>query len=143
MTDPLLANLLSPLVLAFALGIAAKLVRSDLSLPKDIYTGLSIYLLFALGLKGGVELSRTSWDAIALPAAVTLLLGVVTPLTAYAALRRAGRPPAAGAGGGAARRRAGSGWGRRARRARCCGGRGGSPPRTRRGSPRTAGRSRR
>ncbi len=102
MTDLLLANLLSPLVLAFALGIAAKLVRSDLSLPKDIYTGLSIYLLFALGLKGGVELSRTSWEAIALPAAVTLLLGVVTPLTAYAVLRRAGRLSIADAAGIAA-----------------------------------------
>jgi hypothetical protein len=91
MTDLLLANLLSPLVLAFALGIVAKLLRSDLALPRDLYTGLSIYLLFALGLKGGVELSRTSWDAVALPAAATLLLGVVTPLTAYAVLRRVGR----------------------------------------------------
>jgi hypothetical protein len=91
MTDLLVANLLSPLVLAFALGIAARVMRSDLSLPKDIYTGLSIYLLFALGLKGGVELSKTSWEAIALPAAVTLLLGVATPLTAYTVLRRVGR----------------------------------------------------
>jgi hypothetical protein len=52
---------------------------------------LSIYLLFALGLKGGVELSHASYAAIAGPAAVTLLLGCITPITSYLVLRYAGR----------------------------------------------------
>jgi len=56
MSELLAADLLSPIVLAFALGVVARLVRSEFSLPKDIYVGLSVYLLFALGLKGGVEL---------------------------------------------------------------------------------------
>ena len=43
-------NLLSPLVLAFVLGIVAKLLRSDLTLPKDLYASLSVSLLFAFGL---------------------------------------------------------------------------------------------
>ncbi len=85
------ANLLSPIVLAFALGIFAKLVRSELSLPKDLYASLSIYLLLALGLKGGVELSHSSVDSIALPALVTLLLGCITPISAYFLLRKLGR----------------------------------------------------
>ena len=89
--DLLRANLLSPYVLAFALGVVARLVKSDLALPKDIYTGLSIYLLFALGLKGGVELSEAPVGEIVLPALATIGLGVVTPVIAYATLRRLGR----------------------------------------------------
>ena len=58
MDEILLANLLSPLTLCFMLGITAKLVRSEFALPKDIYMGISIYLLLALGLKGGVELAE-------------------------------------------------------------------------------------
>ena len=80
--DILRANLLSPLVLAFALGVFARLLRSELSLPKDLYVSLSIYLLLALGLKGGVELSETSFRVIALPAAATLALGIFTPISA-------------------------------------------------------------
>lgn len=84
-------NLLSPLVLAFVLGIFAKVIRSELSLPKDLYTSLSIYLLLALGLKGGVELSLTTFQEIAWPALVTLFLGVLTPVTAYLAFRKLGQ----------------------------------------------------
>lgn len=90
MSDVLAANLLSPIVLSFILGVCARLAGSDLRLPKDIYAALSIYLLFALGLKGGHELSHAALADIAWPAAVTLLLGCVTPLVAYAALRRLG-----------------------------------------------------
>ncbi len=61
-------DLSSPLCLAFALGIVARLVKSELALPKDLYTALSIYLLFALGLKGGVELSHTSLGEFLRPA---------------------------------------------------------------------------
>jgi hypothetical protein len=83
-------NLLSPITLAFALGIFARLVKSEFSLPKDIYAGLGVYLLFALGLKGGVELAQAPWGGILLPILVTLILGCVRPLTSYAILRRVG-----------------------------------------------------
>jgi len=96
------ANLLSPYVLAFALGITARLIRSDLSLPRDLYTGLSIYLLLAIGLKGGVELSGAPLAAIGLPALATLALGIITPVSAYGILRRIGRFPVADAAGIAA-----------------------------------------
>ncbi len=84
-------NLLSPIPLAFALGVFARLIKSELSLPKDLYASLSIYLLFALGLKGGVELSHASFDSVLLPVVATLLLGCLTPLLTYGAMRYAGR----------------------------------------------------
>ncbi|MBN8628040.1 MAG: sodium-dependent bicarbonate transport family permease, partial [Planctomycetes bacterium] len=91
MLETLQNNLLSPLVLAFVLGIAAKLIRSDLTLPKDLYTSISVYLLFALGLKGGVELTHAHFGEIYLPMLATLGLGILTPLSAYAVLRRWGK----------------------------------------------------
>lgn len=91
MIDTLLANLLSPVVLAFALGCLASLMKSDLSIPRELYTSLSIYLLLALGLKGGVSLSTASLGEISGPMLVTLLLGCATPISAYLILRRLGR----------------------------------------------------
>ncbi len=102
MIDTLKANLLSPIPLAFALGIAARLMRSEFSLPKDIYSALSIYLLFALGLKGGVELAHAPFDRIVAPAGVTLLLGCITPLSTYAVMRYVGRFSTSDAAGMAA-----------------------------------------
>lgn len=91
MGEILRQNLFSPVALAFALGVVTKLMRSEFSLPKDIYTALSVYLLFALGLKGGVELAHSGAGEIAWPAAATLLVGCITPVTAYVTLRRLGR----------------------------------------------------
>jgi hypothetical protein len=91
MSDILRANLLSPIVLAFVLGIITKLIKSEFSLPKDLYASLGIYLLFAIGIKGGVELAHSTLQEIARPAAVTLLLGCLTPILAYLTLRRLGR----------------------------------------------------
>ncbi|NQV71598.1 sodium-dependent bicarbonate transport family permease [bacterium] len=87
----LLSNLISPVILAFVLGIIASLVRSDLRLPGALYNGLSIYLLLAIGMKGGVELSKTPLSVFIGPAILTLLLGIVTPIIAYAVLRKLGK----------------------------------------------------
>ena len=84
-------NLLSPIVLAFVLGVFAALVKSDLEFPEPLYSALSIYLLLAIGLKGGVALSKTSLEVVAGPAVLTVGLGVVIPLIAYAVLRMVGR----------------------------------------------------
>ena len=46
-------NLTSPIILCFVLGLAAALARSDLSVPEAVAKGLSLYLLFAIGFKGG------------------------------------------------------------------------------------------
>lgn len=95
-------NLLSPLSLAFGLGLGARLIKSELTIPREIYAGLSIYLLLALGLKGGVELSHSSLSAIFWPALATIALGCITPLTSYFVLRRLGRFAIADAAGIAA-----------------------------------------
>jgi uncharacterized protein len=55
-----------------------------------MYAALSIYLLFAIGLKGGIALSATSPAALLGPALATLAAGVVTPLWSYAIARRVG-----------------------------------------------------
>jgi hypothetical protein len=89
--DLLLANLLSPIVLAFVLGIIASLIHSDLKLPDAVYTALSIYLLLAIGLKGGVELSKTPFAVVLGPVLITLVLGILTPLTSFFTLKLIGR----------------------------------------------------
>jgi uncharacterized protein len=80
------ANLTSPPVLAFALGLIAVLVRSDLRLPEAVYQALSIYLLLGIGIKGGVALSRVSLEEIFLPIVVTVVLGVAIPALAFGSL---------------------------------------------------------
>ncbi|MFO0869672.1 MAG: sodium-dependent bicarbonate transport family permease [Pirellulales bacterium] len=100
--EMLQANLLSPVTLAFCLGVIAKLARSELSLPKELYTSLSIYLLFALGIKGGLELRHAEFQEIFWPAVVTLFLGCLTPATAFLGMRYLGRFSVADAAGVAA-----------------------------------------
>jgi hypothetical protein len=89
--DLLRINLLSPMVLAFALGVVATLVRSDLKFPGELYTALSIYLLLAIGLKGGVELSVTPIAQFLPPAVATLALGCAVPIWSYLIVRRVGK----------------------------------------------------
>ncbi|MEY2969483.1 MAG: hypothetical protein RIQ64_2110, partial [Actinomycetota bacterium] len=55
-SDLVSLNLGSPAVLAFALGLVATVFRSDLRFPEAVTSLLSTYLLFAIGLKGGIEL---------------------------------------------------------------------------------------
>lgn len=100
--DLLIQNLVSPVVLAFALGIAARLFRSDLEIPSAVYQGMSIYLLFAIGLKGGVSLSQTPPAELMAPAVLTLVLGCLTPLSAYWVLRWLGKLGRTDAGAAAA-----------------------------------------
>lgn len=89
--DLVRANLLSPIVLAFVLGLIAAWIKSDLKLPEALYQSLSIYLLLAIGIKGGVELAKTSFAEFALPAAGALAIGVATPLWCIVILRKLGR----------------------------------------------------
>ncbi len=82
-----LTNLTSPPVLAFALGLLATALRSDLKLPDAVYQALSIYLLLGIGIKGGVALSESSFEQIIGPLLGTLALGVVIPIAAFYLLR--------------------------------------------------------
>ena len=80
-----------PVILFFLLGVIAGLLRSDLKIPGVLYESLSIFLLLAIGLKGGVELSRYPLSAVALPALTVVLVGALIPLVAFPVLRRLGK----------------------------------------------------
>jgi len=88
--DLALQNIISPVVLCFILGIIARLVKSDFKLPDAVYQSLSIYLLLAIGLKGGVAVSQTPIGDLLAPAGITIALGFLTPLSAYFLMRKFG-----------------------------------------------------
>ena len=82
-------NLLDPAILFFVIGAFAGAIRSNLEIPSAISRFLSLYLLMALGLKGGFALSASGLTANvgwSLAAAMMLALGI--PLLGYALLRR-------------------------------------------------------
>lgn len=87
-----------PVILFFMLGAIAGFVRSDLRIPGVLYESLSIFLLLAIGLKGGVELSRYQLLDVALPALVVVSVGALIPLAAFPVLRRVGKLSRADAG---------------------------------------------
>lgn len=84
-------NLISPVVLCFALGIIARWIKSDLAIPEPIYQGLSIYLLLAIGLKGGAALALTPVSEILKPAIMTFVLGCITAVSAFFLMKHFGR----------------------------------------------------
>jgi len=90
MSDIVISNLTSPAILFFLLGIMASLVKSDLKFPKGLSETLSIYLLIAIGLKGGIELSEHSFNDIIRPLLGTLFLGIVIPIITFVICRRIG-----------------------------------------------------
>jgi uncharacterized protein len=87
----MLNNLLDPVILFFVLGVLAGVMKSDLRLPESLYETLSIYLLVAIGLKGGVQLAEADPAGIVVPALLSIVLGVVIPPIGYTILRRLGR----------------------------------------------------
>ncbi|PPE67586.1 sodium-dependent bicarbonate transport family permease [Caldimonas caldifontis] len=74
-------------VFFFLLGVFARLVRSDLRLPEALYETLSIYLLLAIGLKGGIELSKQPLVALLPQIGATMALGLAIPFVLYPVLR--------------------------------------------------------
>lgn len=87
MNEILIQNLLSPVVMFFALGLLAALVKSDLKLPSGLGEALSMYLLISIGIKGGMELSHYSLAVMIKPILGVLLLGILIPALALMILR--------------------------------------------------------
>jgi hypothetical protein len=82
------ANLVTPMILCFALGLAAALSRSELSIPEAVAKGMSIYLLFSIGFKGGVSVADHGLDARLIAALlVGVILSFVIPFVAFALLK--------------------------------------------------------
>jgi hypothetical protein len=87
-----LGNLLSPMVLFFALGVAAGWLKSDLVIPEPISKALALYLMLAIGFKGGAELAAGGvGGTVAVALVLALLLSFGLPLIAFALLRAATR----------------------------------------------------
>ncbi len=81
-------NLLTPMILCFGLGLLAALARSELTIPEAMAKAMSIYLLFAIGFKGGVSVADHGFDGHLI---ATLLAGValsfLLPFAAFGLLR--------------------------------------------------------
>ena len=90
MQEMIINNLTSPAILFFILGIIAALVKSDLKLPTGLNESLSIYLLIAIGMKGGIELSEHAFHELVRPLVGTLSLGIIIPIVTFGVCRRLG-----------------------------------------------------
>lgn len=82
---------LDPIVLFFALGLAAGVLKADLRLPPAIYEFVSTLLLLSIGMKGGIELNRQPADGLLSDMLLTLLLGILLTFLAFFVLRGIGR----------------------------------------------------
>ena len=89
MDAALFKALLDPAILFFFFGLFAGAVRSNLSIPEPIAKFLSLYLLVAVGYKGGVGMAATGFSsAMALALVAALSLAFVVPAYAFVILRR-------------------------------------------------------
>lgn len=80
-------NLLSPIVLAFVVGMAATLLRSELEFPQPVLNAISIYLVFSIALQGGAELAETEFASVWKPALAALGAAVLLPAAAFLSAR--------------------------------------------------------
>ena len=84
-----LEYLLQPAILFFLLGALAVAVRSDLEIPESVLKILSLYLLSALGFKGGVELQHTVWSmSVVIPLLAAVAASFLLPLIVFPIVRR-------------------------------------------------------
>ncbi len=85
----ILSNILNPPILFFFLGIIAVLVKSDLEIPIPIPKLFSLYLLFAIGFKGGVELVKSGvTQEVVLTMVAAMLMACFVPLYTFFILKQ-------------------------------------------------------
>jgi len=83
-----MTNFLDPAVLFFVFGMFAGAVKSNLEIPQPISRFLSLYLLMALGLKGGFALNKSGFTLeIGIELCVAVFLAIIIPLIGYWFLR--------------------------------------------------------
>ncbi|OON60309.1 sodium-dependent bicarbonate transport family permease [Massilia sp. KIM] len=86
-------NFLDPAILFFAVGILAGCLKSNLDIPQQISRFLSLYLLMALGLKGGFALAHSGFSAeVVASLGCAMLVALCIPLAGYQLLRRVVSP---------------------------------------------------
>ena len=87
MDSILLENLISPITLAFLMGIVATLIRSDLEIPEPVIRIFAIFLLFSIGLQGGRELQTVELSNVMGAVAITAAIVLLIPLMAFLVAR--------------------------------------------------------
>lgn len=85
--DVLIENLVSPITMAFLLGVIATLIRSDLEIPEPVMRIFAIFLLFSIGLQGGQELAGASFADLTGAASTTTALVIGLPLLSFLVAR--------------------------------------------------------
>lgn len=75
----------------FILGAAGHLLRSDIQFPRSLYQTLTLFLLIAIGLKGGVALREHADISLAPQAVAVILLGLALPFIAFPLLSKIGQ----------------------------------------------------
>ena len=84
-----MTNFLDPAILFFIFGVFAGSVKSNLEIPPQISRFLSLYLLMALGLKGGFALHKSGFTSeIAFSLGLAVFLAIIIPIIGYLILRR-------------------------------------------------------
>jgi uncharacterized protein len=84
----IVSNILNPPVLAFFMGMLAVFVKSDLEIPAPISKLFSLYLLFAIGFKGGVELVKSGISQeVILTILAAMLMSAIVPVYTFFILK--------------------------------------------------------
>lgn len=87
-TSLILQNVLTPPVLFFFLGIVAVIFKSDLEIPAPLPKLFSLYLLLAIGFKGGTELQSSGFGGVVLPTVTAaIFMSLLIPVLCFAILR--------------------------------------------------------
>jgi uncharacterized protein len=86
-TAILIENLISPITLAFLLGVVATLIKSDLEIPEPVIRIFAIFLLLSIGLQGGRELATADFGNLMGAITLTGFLVITLPLVAFLTAR--------------------------------------------------------
>jgi uncharacterized protein len=87
--DLVISNFLNPPVLFFFLGMIAVFVKSDLEIPAPIPKLFSLYLLLAIGFKGGVELAKSGLtQTVVLTMLAAIVMSAIVPVYSFFILRK-------------------------------------------------------
>lgn len=74
----------------FMLGFAARLLKAEIVFPEGLYKGIILFLLLAIGLKGGIALSEFSTPNLLTQSLAVLVIGLILPLIAFPVLAKIG-----------------------------------------------------
>jgi len=85
------SNLLTPMILFFIIGLIAVRLKSDLKIPEVIITIISIYLLAAIGLHGGIEMRKAGIENMIIPMGVAIGVTILLTMNQYQVCRRLGK----------------------------------------------------